>query len=59
MCATLMIDEMSDADSYHWVYGLRWSLMLAIQVQTTESMFYDDRNVRDQGSYQWVYSFFY
>jgi len=24
MCATLMIDEMSDVDSYHWVYGLRW-----------------------------------
>ena len=59
MCATLMIDEMSDADLHHRVYGLRWSLMLALKVHTTESMFYDDRNVRDKGSYQWVYSFFY
>jgi hypothetical protein len=54
MCATLMIDEMSDADLHHWVYGLRWSLMLALKVHTTESMFYDDRNVRDKGSYQWI-----
>ena len=37
MCGTLMIDEMSDAGSYHWVYGLRWSLMWAIQVYTTST----------------------